>query len=280
MIEQTRWRHLVIAGHEGNEPVARAGLTDSDPVARQLALGALERMGELTDDDVLTAFHDADPVVRHRAAMFAATRPHISLLPMLHDPDPTVVEAAAWAAGEQVTVTDDVLEQLCSLAVHADDVLSREAAVAALGAIGDERGLPAILHGCQDKPAIRRRAVLALAPFDGPKVTAALKAALEDRDWQVRQAAEDLMPTPAPAPRKRAAPKASATSDPKPSTKAAAAKSRGSKTAAAAAADHVGEHANGVNGSVDGSLFATFDVIAASGVDGPVDGSRDTPDLS
>jgi hypothetical protein len=39
---------------------------------------------------------------------------------------------------------------------------------------------------------VRRRAVLALAPFDGPQVDAAIAAALEDRDWQVRQAAEDL----------------------------------------------------------------------------------------
>jgi HEAT repeat protein len=49
------------------------------------------------------------------------------------------------------------------------------------------------LSACQDKPAIRRRAVLALAPFDSPEVELALKAALEDRDWQVRQAAEDLL---------------------------------------------------------------------------------------
>jgi hypothetical protein len=35
--------------------------------------------------------------------------------------------------------------------------------------------------------------VLALAPFDGPEVDAALERALTDRDWQVRQAAEDLM---------------------------------------------------------------------------------------
>ena len=70
--------------------------------------------------------------------------------------------------------------------------LVREASVAALGAIGDDRGLPAILTGCTDKPAVRRRAVLALAPFDGDEVEAALAAALVDRDWQVRQAAEDL----------------------------------------------------------------------------------------
>jgi hypothetical protein len=31
-----------------------------------------------------------------------------------------------------------------------------------------------------------------LAPFDGPEVEAALERALTDRDWQVRQAAEDV----------------------------------------------------------------------------------------
>jgi HEAT repeat protein len=68
----------------------------------------------------------------------------------------------------------------------------REAAVAALGAIGDDRGLAAILTATKDKPAVRRRAVLALAPFEGPDVDAALARALTDPDWQVRQAAEDL----------------------------------------------------------------------------------------
>ena len=85
-----------------------------------------------------------------------------------------------------------VVERLSAVARSHDDPLCREAAVAALGAIGDERGLPAILAATGDRPAIRRRAVIALAPFSGPEVDAALEAALEDRDWQVRQAAEDL----------------------------------------------------------------------------------------
>jgi hypothetical protein len=34
--------------------------------------------------------------------------------------------------------------------------------------------------------------VLSLAPFTGTEVEAAIEAALTDRDWQVRQAAEDL----------------------------------------------------------------------------------------
>ena len=64
-----------------------------------------------------------------------------------------------------------------SVAGGHDDPLCREAAVAALGAIGDVRGLPAILAATSDKPAVRRRAVIALAPFDGPEVDAALARA-------------------------------------------------------------------------------------------------------
>ncbi|MGB8859341.1 MAG: HEAT repeat domain-containing protein [Ilumatobacteraceae bacterium] len=188
------WRRLVIAGHDGDEQQARSGLSATDPTARQLSLGALARMGALTDDDVRSGITDPAATVRRRAAMLAARHPAVSVLALLRDTDPTVVDAAAWAAGEQETVDDDVLATLVDLATNAKDPLAREAAVAALGAIGDERGLPAILAGCVDKPNIRRRAVLALAPFTGPEVDAALAAALVDHDWQVRQAAEDLVP--------------------------------------------------------------------------------------
>ena len=191
---QQHWRDLVIAGHEGNEQTARDALGEADPVARQLALGALARMDELTDADLIAAFRDEVAAVRHRAVTLAATHPEVSVLALLRDPEPSVVEAAAWAAGEQEVVTDDVLLVLCELGASAADPLVREASVAALGAIGDERGLPVILGACTDKPNIRRRAVLALAPFSGAEVDAALAAALIDRDWQVRQAAEDLAP--------------------------------------------------------------------------------------
>ena len=81
---------------------------------------------------------------------------------------------------------------LAGVARDHPDALAREAAVAAIGAVGDPAGLDAILAACTDKPAVRRRAVLALAPFAGPAVDAAIDTALADRDWQVRQAAEDL----------------------------------------------------------------------------------------
>jgi HEAT repeat protein len=50
-----------------------------------------------------------------------------------------------------------------------------------------------VLAATRDRPAVRRRAVIALAACEGPEGDAALRRALEDRDWQVRQAAEDLL---------------------------------------------------------------------------------------
>ncbi|MGZ4793835.1 MAG: HEAT repeat domain-containing protein [Ilumatobacteraceae bacterium] len=188
-----KWREIAIAGHTGDGAAARSALTDPDPVARELGLGALVRLGQLGDDDLRAALVDGAASVRRRAAMIAGRRPQISLREVLHDADPTVVEAAAWACGEQESVDDEVLAVLIDLGTSAADALVREACTAALGAIGDPRGLPTILHGCTDKPAVRRRAVLALAPFDGDEVDAALQAALVDRDWQVRQAAEDVL---------------------------------------------------------------------------------------
>lgn len=195
MNEHATWRRLAEAGHAATLDeldFARTALTDPDADTRQLAIGALERAGQLSEPDLAAAMADPHPAVRRRSALVVATRPGTSLLTLLSDPDSTVIEAAAWAAGEHVDVSATVLERLIDLAGGHDDPLVREAAIAALGAIGDERGLPAILAGCSDKPAVRRRAVLALAPFDTPEVHAALAAARHDRDWQVRQAADDL----------------------------------------------------------------------------------------
>ncbi len=185
-------RGVAVAGHTGDVATARAGLASLEPTVRAAALGALERLGELDDDMIDGALMDADVVVRRRAVEIAATHPSVDLLGALGDPDDRVVEVAAWACGEHESRRDAIVERLVDLAGSADDPLVRESAVAALGAIGDDRGLDAIVAACSDKPAVRRRAVLALAPFDGPEVDAAIERALVDRDWQVRQAAEDL----------------------------------------------------------------------------------------
>lgn len=182
-----------MAGHTGNGEVARAGLADADAAVRATALGALDRLGLLQSSDLDRALTDPDAGVRRRAAEVAARHRDVSLLGALSDTDPMVVEVAAWACGEHESADAAVLARLASLAVAHDDALVREAAVAALGAIGDASSLPAILTATRDKATVRRRAVLALAPFNGDDVDEALERACTDRDWQVRQAAEDLL---------------------------------------------------------------------------------------
>ena len=181
-----------MAGHTGDLDTARRGLDSADASTRATALGALERLGDLSAERLRTASTDASPIVRRRAAEISAAHPDIDLRPLLGDPDSSVVEMAAWACGEHESNRPEILDALIDLAGTSADPLVREASVAALGAIGDDRGPPTIIAACTDKPAIRRRAVLALAPFDGEDVDATIDRALEDRDWQVRQAAEDL----------------------------------------------------------------------------------------
>ena len=134
--------------------------------------------------------------MRRRAAELSVPFGDVDLVGALGDADALVIEAAAWAIGERPPAPGAVAALSSVVTTHSDP-LCREAAVAALGALGDPDGLPAILAATTDKPAVRRRAVLALAPFEGDEVDAALNRALTDRDWQVRQAAEDLLHPPA-----------------------------------------------------------------------------------
>jgi HEAT repeat protein len=186
---------VAIAGHTGDIPTAIAHLDDADPSVRATALGALDRAGGLEPDHLRHALMDPDPAVRRRALTLGASVPadQLSLVDALDDDDDTVVEVAAWALGEQDPPHPDAAEALCRIVAAHSDSLSREAAVAALGAIGDPATLETILTATRDIATVRRRAVIALAPFDGPEVDDALERARSDRDWQVRQAAEDLL---------------------------------------------------------------------------------------
>jgi HEAT repeat protein len=195
-----RKRDAALAGHTGDVATARGLLADTDASVRAAALGAVARAGGLTAEDVVAALADPEATVRRRAievvASLGADDPAasgVSLLPLLRDPDLSVIEVAAWACGERVPVEPGAVAALADLVTGHGDALIREAAVASLGSIGDPDGLTAILVATSDKATVRRRAVLALAPFDGPEVADALERARTDRDWQVRQAAEDLL---------------------------------------------------------------------------------------
>jgi HEAT repeat protein len=189
-----RRRRVALAGHQGDEEGARSGLADESPSVRATALGALDRLGALSDHDLRLALLDPAALVRRRGSELAATRPGVAIAGLLGDRDPAVVEMTAWSLGERgEQAAVGALSALASSGSGHPDPLCREAAVAAIGAIGDEDGLAAVIGALDDKPAVRRRAAVALAAFEGPAVEAALRRCLDDRDWQVRQVAEDLL---------------------------------------------------------------------------------------
>ena len=188
-----RRRRAILAGHGADPDTARKLLADPEPLVRVAALGALDRLGSLTSAEVAVALVDQSPAVRRRGLEATATGHDGDPASLLDDEDPLVVETACWALGERAGIDTRGLLRLFGVASGHEDVLCREAAVAALGALGHPEGLTVVLEALKDRPTVRRRAVLALAAFEGPEVETALQRALTDRDWQVRQAAEDLI---------------------------------------------------------------------------------------
>jgi HEAT repeat protein len=201
-----RRRAAVLAGHEARADAAADLSEDPEPSVRAAALGALARLDELGADRLVEALGDPEPSVRLRACRIAGRiasgesplRPASALLGALTgalgDSDFAVAETAAWALGEWGPASAGApVEALCRSVREHPDVLCREAAVAALGAIGVERALPSILGALEDRPTVRRRAAIALAAFGDPTAEEGLRRCLGDRDWQVRQVAEELL---------------------------------------------------------------------------------------
>lgn len=182
---------MTLAARRGDVAFARAALTDADAKVRAAALSALSRIGELREGEVEAAIADPDATVRRRICELSTHTPPGAFTMLLNDADPAVVEAAAFACGEQEIAL--AVDALVEVATDHGDPLCRESAVAALGVLGLESGLPAVLKATTDVAAVRRRAVIALSNFDGAEATEALQHALQDRDWQVRQAAEDVL---------------------------------------------------------------------------------------
>lgn len=187
-----RRQDVCAAGHLGDRHTARAGLDDLEPGVRGAALRSLARLGDLSDDDLAEGLGDPDPIVRMTALELAALRPEVDVSALLDDPDAALVEQAAWCCGER---PDDLrpMPRLIELAGGHEDPLVRESAVAALGALGHERARAAILAAAADKPAVRRRALIALAAFCGPDVDQAVERARHDPDRQVRDIVDDLV---------------------------------------------------------------------------------------
>lgn len=176
--------------------VLRTNLHSPVPRHRVLALRGAVRQDITTPEEWRAALGDADVDVRREALNQVA---HVTLdddslfaaiVTCLDDQDALVVDGAVFALGEHLYV--GAVDKLCAIATDHDDARCRESAIAALGAIGDNRARPAILAALEDKPPVRRRAIVALSNFEGPDIEEALARASEDRDWQVRAAVNQL----------------------------------------------------------------------------------------
>lgn len=186
-------------------------LATEDPSLKSVALGAALRLNILDYKLLSGSLADPAPSVRRRALELAPRWAAIvdddggggpgggerrqlahAVRALLDDDE--CAEAAAFALGELEIDDPEIVTALARQARQHADALCRESAVAALGALG--QGRDTVLAATTDIATVRRRAVIALAAFEGPDVEEALARALDDRDWQVRQAAEDLLDPP------------------------------------------------------------------------------------
>ena len=189
----TRIRQRVIElSLNGEFQVVTEYLEHPEPDVRATALRVLDNEGKLEKGIVERSLSDSAFKVRNELAYLISRNRDIPAMKFLLDEDAEIVEVACWGIGERGDASAEVLDVLQSITESHSDSLCRESAVAALGALGNRDALGSILKAVEDIATVRRRAVLALAPFDGPEVELAIAKALEDRDWQVRQAAEDI----------------------------------------------------------------------------------------
>lgn len=162
---------------------------------RILALRGLVRHGVVDESLWLACLADDDVDVRREALTQVSQHPATPAVAqrvtdLLDDPDALVVDGAAFALGE--FTFSGAVGPLCRVARDHPDARCREAAIAALGAIGDDAARVVIIAALDDKAPVRRRAIVALANFEGPDIEAALERASDDRDWQVRAAVSQL----------------------------------------------------------------------------------------
>lgn len=201
-------------------------LVSSDPEVRRIAvMSLLDSDADDIEALLLAALHDVDAHVRAEAArLLEGHETHAvvaALIDVLHDSDSAVCEAAAISLSElkEPPMGDDLLAALpkartafakaallralrglrrneafapalAALQENAAEV--RCAALGVLGYLKNNAALPAIAHSASTDldPEARRIAVGALGfAAELTAVTPALKRALQDNSWQVREEA-------------------------------------------------------------------------------------------
>lgn len=227
--EVATWSLGARGSEEAVEPLIER-LADGDARVRGVAARALGKIGEeRAFDAVARLLQDPDPRVRELAAQGLAEIEHegrvAALTPMLDDPDVEVRSVTVAALGQ--LEKPGTVEALTRAALHDPDPHTRWMAIdalgkrgvgaravvpalvrlleeepgfapfvaPALGEIGDERAVPALVaHVGAEDAEVRESIVRALAAFAAePTAVDGLLAALRDPEWQVRSAAAEAL---------------------------------------------------------------------------------------
>ncbi|GMQ92530.1 MAG: hypothetical protein BMS9Abin12_0006 [Acidimicrobiia bacterium] len=168
-------------------------LDHEDPVLRRMATTALSReSSNAMFDSIVALLEDTDGSVRAAAAEklgVCGRRALEHLAEAAGDPEPKVREAVATAYGE--LADPSAIGWLVEVGNNDTDRTVKEAAVAALGAVGDDAAIDPLLGFiASGPPQVRRRAIAAITVFDDPRIEPAIQRATFDRNPGVRETAE------------------------------------------------------------------------------------------
>jgi len=168
-------------------------LDNEDPIVRRMATTALDdEEANTLFDRLVELLDDEEASLRAAAAEklgVCGNRGLVHLSAAQHDEEADVREAVATAYGE---ISDaSVIPWLVEVGNDDQDRTVKEAAVAALGAIGSDEAIDPLLEFiAKGPPQVRRRAIAAITVFDDPRIEPAIQRAAFDRNPGVREAAE------------------------------------------------------------------------------------------
>ncbi|MCL1601180.1 MAG: HEAT repeat domain-containing protein [Actinomycetia bacterium] len=168
-------------------------LDNEDPILRRMATTALEdQSANFLFDTLVALLNDHETSVRAAAAEklgVCGERSLAYLASAQGDNAAEVREAVATAYGELSNAS--AIPWLVEVGNDDQDRTVKEAAVAALGAIGSDEAIDPLLEFiAKGPPQVRRRAIAAITVFDDPRIEPAIQRAAFDRNPGVREAAE------------------------------------------------------------------------------------------
>lgn len=207
---------LVARGELVQAGLAVASANQAPPAARELVeralvgcawegdAGAIDALAEMDSQAAVDHFaarlQDPEPAVRARAAeilgKMGLDRAVERLLPQLRDADADVRVQAVAALG--LARTDRVIEPLLAI-LRGDarggrvDGRLRAGAAQALGQIGSDKAVPALIVDLQGDPTVRAAAALALKHISSPLMIEPLRHLARTGDEEVKRHAHDIL---------------------------------------------------------------------------------------